>query len=170
MTNRTRVLLSVLAVAALGFTACGGDDDDSASAGSSTTVDQGDLERAAKAAGVDKECLAGVQAYSSLGASAGAAFAGGEELDKSVKAFQAYADAAPGAIKDEVKVIADAYSAYFRAVADSGWDPTSGKAPTQEQADALSAAGEKIDSDEVKTASDTVSAYFDEHCKASSGD
>jgi hypothetical protein len=168
VTKHARVLLALLALIGLGFVSCGGDDDD-ATSGSGTTVSDKDLKDAARAAGVDKECLQGVQAYSALGASAGAAFAGGSDLEKSVKAFQAYADAAPDGIKDEVQVIADAYSAYFRAVADSGWDPSSGKAPTQEQADALSAAGEKIDSAEVKAASDKVSAYFDEHCKAGSG-
>jgi hypothetical protein len=169
VTKHARVLLALLALIALGFVSCGGDDDDDAASGSGTTISNDDLKDAAKAAGVDKECLQGVQAFSSLGASAGAAFAGGSELDKSVKAFKAYADAAPDDIKDEVRVIADAYSAYFQAVADSGWDPSSGTAPTQEQADALSAASEKIDSADVKAASDTVSAYFDEHCKAGSG-
>jgi hypothetical protein len=172
VTKRARVLFAVFVVAALGFTACGGDDDDvSADSGSSSTIDEGKLEDAARAAGVDKECLAGIQAYTSIGASAGAAFGGGsDELEKSVKAFQSYAEKAPKDIRADVQVVADAYAGYFQAVVDSGWDPSSGTAPTEEQASALSAAGEKIDSADVKTAGDHVSAYFDEHCKASVGD
>lgn len=172
MTKRALVLLAVLAVGAMGLVACGGDDDDdSASAGASTTVDAKDLEDAAKAAGVDKECLAGVQAYSQMAASGGAAFGGGaSELEKSIKAFEAYAKAAPKDIRADVGVLADAYASFYRAIADSGWDPTSGEQPSAEQMQAISSASEKLDTTDVKDAGDRVSAYFDEHCKGSSGD
>ena len=171
MTKHARLFLAVVAVAALGFTACGGDDDDSTSANADTnsTISKKDADAVAKATGVDRECIEGVQAYGALGDSAGAAFSGGTELDKSIKAWKAWADAAPDAIQDDVGVIADAYTDYFKAIADSGYNPSSGKPPTEEQAAALGAAGEKLNADDVTTANDNVSAYFDEHCKPGAG-
>jgi hypothetical protein len=168
VTKHARVLLALLALVALAFVGCGGDDDDDAvGSGSGTTISDDDLEDAADAAGVDKECLAGVQAYSAFAASGSAAYTGGTDLEKSVDAFEAYAKKAPEAIRDDMKVLADAYSGWFQAIADSGWDPSSGKQPTPEQAQALSEAGAELDDEAVTTASNNVSSYFDEHCKAS---
>lgn len=156
------------AVVALGagLTACGGDDDDSASAKVAATISDKDAKAAARAAGVDEACVQGVQAYTALAGAAGSAFSGSAaNLDASVKAFQDYADKGPSDIRADLHVVADAYEAYVKAIASSGWSPSSGKPPTQEQAAAISAAGGKISDAKVKTAGDNISAYFDTHCK-----
>jgi hypothetical protein len=168
VTKLVRAALATVVVLSIGLTACGGDDDDSASAsaGTNSTLSQRDIDAAAAAAGVDKACVQGVQAFTALAGAAGSASTNGVAgIDRSVDALERYADAGPSAIKDELKVLAGAYGAYAKGIADSGWDPKSGKPPTQEQATAISAAGRKISSDEVKTAGDKVSSYFEEHCK-----
>ena len=163
---RVVMAAGVVVVLGTGLPACGGDDDDSASKGTVSTISDKDARAAARAAGVDESCVQGVQAYTALAGAAGSAFSGtGGDIDKSIKAFQDYADKGPSAIRDDLHVVADAYEAYAKAVADSGWVPSSGKPPTQEQAAAISAGGEKISDAKVKTASDHISAYFDEHCK-----
>jgi hypothetical protein len=165
VTKLTRVLLALAVLLSAGLAACGGGDD-STSAKTNATISSNQAKAAARAAGVDESCVQGVQAYSALAGIAGSAFTGGAaDVDKNIKAFKAYADAGPSAIRADLHVLAGAYSVYAKAIADSGYNPSSGKPPTQEQAAALSAAGDKIGSTDVKTAGDKVSAYFDEHCK-----
>jgi small subunit ribosomal protein S7 len=53
----------------------------------------------------------------------------------------------------------------YEAMTDSGYDPSSGKPPTSDQIQALQDASAKLDDAKVKTATDKVTAYFDEHCK-----
>ena len=166
MTKLFRALLALAVVLTTGLVACGGDDDDSASAGANATISDSQAKAAARAAGVDESCVEGVQAYTALAASAGAAFSpSAGDIDKNVEAFQKYADSGPKDIRAELRVVADAYSAYVKAIVDSGWNPSSGKPPTQEQAAALSAAGDKISEADVKSAGDKISAYFETHCK-----
>lgn len=165
MTRIARLLVAGVLVGGMVLTACGGDDDDSASAGASATISDKDVKAAARAAGVDEACVEGVRAYGALAGAAGAAFSpAAGDLDKNVAAFQKYADSGPSDIRAELRIVADAYEAYVKAIVDSGWSPSSGKPPTQEQAAALSAAGEKIDDDSVKAAGDKISKYFDEQC------
>jgi len=165
VTKLARTLLVLAVVLSVGMTACGGGDD-SSSAKTNSTLSSGQAKAAARAAGVDEACVQGVQAYTALAGAAGAAFSGGAAgIDTSVAAFKKYADQGPSAIRDDLHTLADAYEAYAKGIADSGWNPSSGKPPTQEQAAAISAAGEKISSADVKSAGDKVSAYFDQHCK-----
>jgi len=161
-------VLLVVAGLGLGLVACGGDDDDSSSAdaGSNTTLSEDNIKDAANAAGVDKECVKGIQAFANMASNAGQAASGGSQLENSVKAFKAYAKAAPDAIRDDVSVVADAYATFYEAMSKSGYDPSSGKPPTSDQIQALQDASQKLDDAKVKAASDRVTAYFDEHCKA----
>jgi len=74
VTKLFRALLALAVVLTTGLVACGGDDDDSASAGANATISDSQAKAAARAAGVDESCVEGVQAYTALAASAGAAF------------------------------------------------------------------------------------------------
>jgi len=168
--NKVARMLGVVLVVAglgLGLVACGGDDDDSSSAdaGSNTTLSESDIDKAAGATNVDKECIKAVQAFANIGANANPAGGNETQLEDAVKAFKAYAKAAPGAIRDAVSTVADAYVGFYEAMKDSGYDPSSGKPPTSDQIQALQDASEKLDDAKVKAASDKVTAYFDEHCK-----
>jgi hypothetical protein len=156
----------VLFAAGTLFVACGGDDDESATADASTdaTVDAGS--NGAAEALLGKDCVEAATAYAAAVTSAGQVFAGaGENVESDLEKLQAYADKAPDEIKDDLKVVAEAYSDFVTGYADIDYDATSGKPPTQEQADALEELGKKLDNDEVTAASDNVSAWFDENCK-----
>ena len=170
MNKVVRVLGMLLVVAGLGLglVACGGDDDDSSSAdaGSNTTLSDKDVEKAAGAANVDKECIKGVQAYAKVAAGIAQAASDSSQIETSIKALKAYAKAAPDAIRDAVSTLADAYGTFYEALSKSGYDPSAGKPPTQDQMQALQDASAKLDDTKVKAAGDKVTAYFDEHCKA----
>lgn len=167
MAKRVRFLFALLVVAALGLTACGGDDDDSASVGAKAKVDQAAIDAAAKAAGVSAKCAAGLRAYAGIAGGASSAFTGGAaDLEKSIKAFQAFAKDSPTEIRADVQVVADAYGAFVQAMVDAGWNPSSGTQPTPDQMQKVGDAAQILDDAKVKSAGDRVSAYFDQNCKA----
>jgi hypothetical protein len=178
MTKLTRVLLAIVALLALGLTACGGDDDDDAELGADVEADADadadvdledleDLDEAAGALGLDEGCIAAVQAFGLIGAGASSAFGGDEgAFDEYAEAFERFADGAPDEIQADVRIVAEAYQTYFAALAEADYDPSSGESPSEEQQAAIEEATDAIDDEEVTEASDNISAWMDEHCQA----
>jgi hypothetical protein len=169
--TKLRPLVALVAVLALALVSCGGDDDDDdvgADASGSVDIDPDDLEDAAELAGIDEDCLVAVQAFGYIGAAAGV-LGDDDALAEYREAFEDWADNAPSEIEGDVRVVAEAYEVYFAAMAESGYDMSSGEAPTAEQQAAMEEAGAAIDSDEVQAAQDNVSAWLDENCDAAGG-
>jgi hypothetical protein len=175
MTKTLRLLLALAVAAALSLAACGGDDDDSGSASgsgsgsASGSVDEeeeseGDDDDELSVGDLDGDCLEAFSAFSDVASSAG--MLGGEEADieQSLDQFEAFAEAAPEEISDDMEVLAEAYRSFVDAMIDTGYDPDSGEVPDEGTMEALTEAMEPLSSDEVTEASNNVSAYFEEAC------
>ena len=66
------------------------------------------------------------------------------DLGTSVEQMEAFAEAAPEEIRDDLVTVAQGYAAYTEAMAESGYDPASGVAPPPEVIAALTAAGQAL--------------------------
>ena len=89
---------------------------------------------------------------------------GGGDTQSAIDSLEAFAQNAPDEIADDMQTIAAAYATMTQALADSGYDPASGVAPTPEQAAALQQASAALNSTEFQQASDNVSAWFEDQC------
>jgi hypothetical protein len=160
-------LVAVLALTALVLVGCGGGDDSGGTtgggAGTTTGGDGGSFDGGALDAATCAQVVAAMAAAYSQSA---AAMTGGDasDLQASIDQLEAFAGSAPDEIADDMQVIASAYATMSQAFADIGWDPTSGTAPTPEQAAALQEATAAINTTEFQQASDNVSAWFQDQC------
>lgn len=171
MSRMRRLLLFLLGTAALVLTGCGGDDDDGADAAAGTeTGSEDDRDEADDSsedvddiAGMSEGCMQAFAAFSEMAGSAG--FAGGStDPDESLEQFQAFAQVAPEEIRDDLELLGDAYARFVAVMVETGFDPRSGQAPDEETMAALTEAMEPLSSDEVRAASERVSAYFSSEC------
>jgi hypothetical protein len=157
-------LVIVFSIAALTLVGCGGGDDGGGDGGGGTTgggggsFDGGALDAATCAQVV----AAMASAYS--GTTAAMTGGGGSDTQSAIDSLEEFAANAPDEIADDMQTIAAAYAQVTQALADSGYDPTSGVAPTPEQAAALQQATAGLNSTEFQQASDNVSAWFTEQC------
>jgi hypothetical protein len=155
-------LVAVLSIVALAFVACGGGDDSGDGGGSDGggggSIDGGALDAAT--------CAQVVAAMASAYSGTSAAMTGGNagDMQSSIDALENFAANAPDEIADDMQTLAAAYAQVTQALADSGYDPTSGVAPTPEQAAALQQATAGLNSEEFQQASDNVTAWFQEQC------
>lgn len=168
------VLLAVLAFAAAG---CGGDDESSADTDTvvatdtvtedtttedttteDTTTDVTDTD--ASGALPSGECLELVNAAAALGQ----AFAAGAstDLDESSEQFAEFAEQVPEEIRDDVRILADAYAEYADAIGDIGIE--AGQTPTAEQITEFQQALATIDQASVTAASARIEAWADANC------
>jgi len=160
-----RVLLVVLlSVAFVG--ACGGGDDDDTAAepAASDDADSGsnggigdifDAERCAR----EVSRMAEAQAAALQAATGNVA-----TLEEAAEAFEELADAAPAEIRADMQIVAEGYTEYTRILAEANFDPSGGQAPSQESLEKLQEAGERIDTEEFRAASERVSRWFEEEC------
>ena len=86
------------------------------------------------------------------------------DLQSSIDQMQAFAAEAPDEIKDDLNTVAQGYADFQQAVADSGYDPSSGQPPSSEAMAAIQAAGAKFDDPDFKAASDRLTAWFNSNC------
>lgn len=157
-------LIASLMVGALVLTGCSGGDGSSSEPGAAATVT--DAPTGGGDVGVfdTAECSNAVAAWSSAAAAAGAAMSGGGDLESSLGQLQAFAEAAPEEIRDDLALVYQAYGEFLAAIEESGYDPASGALPTEEQVAALESASEALADADVQGASDRVSAWFQENC------
>ena len=66
-------------------------------------------------------------------------------LDASVDQFQAFADAAPSEIKDDLQTVADGYADFVKVLTDANYNPASGQAPSPEVMAKIQAGAEKLE-------------------------
>jgi len=181
-----------LAVAAFSLSACGGDDDDGADAsGSATEEDGGDASGSAgddssaddsgddASGSVDEGDVAdALDPFTSEGcadaiaAMAAAAAAvpqsmsgqGDVDLEKSLEQLDAFVEAAPDEIRDDLQTVYEGYARVMEALQESGFDASSGEIPDADALAALESLGEELDNEEFQTASENVSNWFEQEC------
>ena len=83
---------------------------------------------------------------------------------KYADAIEKMADAAPSDVKSDFKTFADAYSTLVKAYSSSGYDATSGKAPTAAQIAKLTAAAQTLSAPKVQAALRHLSAWGRKNC------
>jgi hypothetical protein len=155
-------LVVVLSIVALALVGCGGGDDsgggDGGGGDGGGSIDGGALDAST--------CAQVIAAMASAYSGTTAAMTGGNagEMQSSIDALENFAANAPDEIADDMQTLAAAYAQVTQALADSGYDPASGVAPTPEQAAALQQATAGLNSEEFQQASDNVTAWFQEQC------
>lgn len=95
-------------------------------------------------------------------AMASATTGGKFNLNAAVKAYQDLANAAPGAIRSDVQVIASAFSAYASALAKAHY--TFGTVPSASQIAALEQAGHVFSEAKLRNASKAIEAWAVKNC------
>src|SRR5262245_59050953 len=167
------LLVMALALVAAG---CGGGDDESAASDETTieetttsseettteeTTEADETETEASGSGtgfVTEDCIAAVAAFSSLAAGVGAASGGNAEgVEEAASQFEAYADKAPEEIQDDIRVLAEAYAVWIKAVNDLGLQP--GETPSAEQLAQLGSASQQLNTPEVAEASENFNNW-----------
>jgi hypothetical protein len=173
-------LLGALLVAAAG---CGGGDDEAGSdepatvaeaPGDETTEpetattedeEEADTDESETAAGEEEpdlsdDCLE----LASLGASLTQALGGtaGDDVEEYGEFLDEFADRTPDEIRDDFRVVADAYAKFVEAL--GGLDVESGETPDPEALERLQEVSGSIDQQELEQASENISAWVEENC------
>jgi hypothetical protein len=146
--------------------ACGGDDEggsDEAGGGGDggeATDGNGDVGifDAAECAEVAAAMAAAAQAMPAVMSGSAA------DLEQSIEQFQAFAEAAPEEIRDDMQTLAEGYAQIAQVLADADFDPASGQPPSPETIAALEQASQALNSEEFTAAAERVSAYFESGC------
>jgi hypothetical protein len=163
-----RRVLALLVLGSLLLAACGGDGDEGSGDGGSAEDGLDNVGGGEDLGGVfgSAQCAEVAAAMASAAGAAGAAFTGGAaDLEASVEQMQAFADAAPDEIRDDLQLIYEAYAEFIQVMTDSGWDPTSGEAPPPEVIAQLDSASQALNAEEVQAASERVNAYIESGCE-----
>ena len=171
---------SIVLVGALALTGCGGDGDDEAADATTTTVeedsgseggsgggseDEGSGSGAGSGAITSERCAEAVQAMSAAASAVPQSLTGeAGDFDESLDQLEAFADAAPDEIRDDMQVIAEAYARVAEALEDAGIDPDSGEPPSPERIAELQEIAEELDDEELQEASERVNTWFEEEC------
>lgn len=89
----------------------------------------------------------------------------GSDAQAATHEFQAFADAAPPAVKGDFQTFATAFSSYVTALQNSGYKLGSTTPPTSSQLAALVQAAKVFNTAKVKTAEHHLSAWAAQNCK-----
>lgn len=92
---------------------------------------------------------------------------GAVDMKREADALKTLADAAPDAIKGDLKTFADAFASFAKAYADSGFKQ--GKTPTPAQIAKLTAASQKLSTPKVAAATAHLEAWGRTHCGGLTG-
>jgi hypothetical protein len=150
-------LVALLIVGAFVLGACGGGDDDTVT----PPAGDGGVGGAFDAA----ECAQVVAAMSAAAAAVPQAMSGeAGDLSTSLDQLQAFADAAPEEIKDDLLLVYQGYGAFQTAMQEAGYDPSSGEPPSADVIAAMQAASVKLQDADFVAASGRVSAWFQSNC------
>lgn len=172
------LLLIVLAVAVAG---CGSSDKSSAPAAETSAADtsaannsgsSGGSSSGGSLKGSNGDCvhLAELsQKFSKAIASANPSGAGDvkAQIDATAKAFQQFANEAPGAVKNDFKVFAAAFASYADAL--SGVHLSSGQTPSAADIAKLQAASQKLNSADLQHATTHLTAWAQKNCGTAFG-
>jgi hypothetical protein len=150
--------VAVVVVGAFVLAGCGGGDEtDTASPAAGDGGVGGAFDTA--------QCAQVVTAMSAAAAAVPAAMSGGAgDLSTSLAQLQAFAEAAPEEIRDDLTTVYQGYGAFVQAMQDAGYDPSSGEPPPPEVIAAMTQASQALQDSDFKAASDRVQAWFAENC------
>jgi hypothetical protein len=176
-----RTAVSAILIAAIGAllllaAGCGGDDDESAAdtqaAAASTTDDldttEGETEAAETEAAEEPDFAnaENCKEFTELGQKVSAALGGGEgaDADATKKLLNEFAEEAPEEIRDDFRVIADAYSKIAEALEDANVAP--GETPSAEDAAKLQEVAGQIDQAKLTEANTNITTWVTENCQS----
>lgn len=115
------------------------------------------------------DCLQAATAMASA-FSGGISSTGLIDSDEIAAGFDRMSDAAPGEIKDDLALMADALGEFYSILEDAGVDlsdPTAMADPNIQEA--FISAGEKMDTEEFEQAADNVNQWFEDECAEFAG-
>jgi hypothetical protein len=162
----------IVAIAVLGsliLAACSSSSDSSGDTGgggggSTEAPAQSDGGGAAGAFDV-AQCAQVVTAMAgAAGAVPAAMSGGGGDLQASIDQLTAFAENAPDEIRDDFTTMVEGYAVFMQAMADAGYDPSSGQPPSADAMTAIEAASASLNTAEFQTASENVSNWFTQNC------
>jgi hypothetical protein len=168
------ILIAALGALLLTAAACGGDDDESAAdtqAPAAATTDEADTTEGetegAETEAAEEPDFAGTEnckEFQELGAKVSAALGGtgADDADATKELLNEFADDGPEEIRDDLRVIADAYSKIADALADLELEP--GETPNAEDALKLQEIAGEIDQAELTEANTNITAWVSENC------
>ena len=155
-----RLALVVVCVALAACGGGGGSSDDTG--GVPVPNDSGNAAGVFDAA----KCADAARALASAASAVPAAVTGnvGANFEQSVQQLEAFADAAPEEIRDDLKTIAQGYADFAKALSDAGFDPGSGQPPAVSDLQGITAAAQKLNTADFKAAVDHVNQWFRDEC------
>jgi len=164
-----RRTLGVLLVGSVLLVGCGDDGDDEATGNSSVTTSRSTTgDTTVGGASIDAaKCLGAATAMAAAASAIPQALAGtSASIDASVDQFEAFADAAPSEIADDLRAVADGYADFAKVLTDANYNPATGQAPSPELQAQIAAATEKLEDSDFLEAANRVTAWFQEGCKS----
>ena len=176
-----RTAVSAILVAAIGAllliaAGCGGDDDESAAdtqAAAVATTDESETTEGETEAAETEETeepdfadAENCKEFTDLGAKVSAALGGteGADAEETKALLNEFADEAPEEIRDDFRVIADAYSKIADALEDLDLGP--GETPSAEDALKLQEIATEIDQAELTEANTNITTWVNENCQS----
>lgn len=108
------------------------------------------------------DCADAVAAFTSLSQAVAAAGASGDDAEDSARAFQDFADDAPEEIRDDIRILGDAYVEYITVLSDLGIE--AGETPSADQIQQITEASEALTTPEVTAASERFSTWASTNC------
>jgi hypothetical protein len=176
-----RWLTIAVAVAAFALVGagCGGSDDDAASDtdtvvatdtfGDETTDDTTTDETDTDATETDTsgdfgsgDCADAVAAFTALSQAVAAAGSSGNDVEAAAGDFREFADDAPEEIRDDIRILGDAYVEYIAVLSDLGLEQ--GETPSADQIQQITEASEALTTPEVIAATESFTTWASTNC------
>jgi hypothetical protein len=157
--------------------ACGGDDKgggaldqagdtpaaDNTTSGSGSGSGSDSGSGSGSGSGASAKCIEATKAMAAAAAAVPTAMTGTTgNLQQSIDQLEAFANAAPSEIRNDLKTVAAGYAKFAKALKDSGY--TAGQTPSPAVILAMQKASAELDKDDFQKASDRVDAWFDKEC------
>ncbi len=101
-------------------------------------------------------------AFTALSAAVAAAGASGNDVEAAAEAFQDFADDAPEEIRDDIRILGDAYVEYIAVLSDLGLEQAT--TPSADQIQSITEASEALTTPEVTAASESFTTWASTNC------
>jgi hypothetical protein len=176
------ILLAALAALLLTAAACGGDDEESAAGtqapaataepatteAADTTSDESEESESTEESGTPNLANEDCRELVGLGTKVSQALGGtGGDIEQTQEFLDAFADDAPEEIREDFRVIAEAYGKIAEAL--EGVDLTEGAQPDAEALAKLQQLSTELDQVRLEEANDNITAWVDENCGTTGG-
>ena len=109
------------------------------------------------------DCAEAVEAFTALSAAVAAAgSSGGDAVEAAADDFQEFADNAPEEIRDDIRILGDAYVEYIAVLSDLGLEQ--GETPSADQIQQITEASEALTTPEVTAATESFTTWASTNC------